>query len=98
MADKHDVFVGNLAFNTTEEQLRDIFSYVGPIKNIRILQDKETGRPKGYAFIEYHDANTALAAIRRLDQTELHSRKLKVSFPNNSNLKELAKQIGQVPF
>jgi hypothetical protein len=37
------VFVGNLTFNTTEEQLREIFSYVGPVKNVRILADKDTG-------------------------------------------------------
>ena len=95
-AEKNDVFVGNVTFNTTEEQLREIFSFVGPIKNIRILQDKDTGRPKGFAFIEYLDANTALAAIRKLDQTELNGRKLRVSYSNNSNLKELARQIGQV--
>ena len=96
MSDKNDVFVGNVTFNTTEEQLRDIFSFVGPVKNIRILQDKDTGRPKGFAFIEYFDANTALAAIRRLDQTELNGRKLRVSYSNNSSLRDLARQIGQV--
>ena len=72
MTDKNDVFVGNVTFNTTEEQLHEIFSFIGPIKNIRILVDKDSGRPKGFAFIEYMDANTALAAIRRLDGTELN--------------------------
>jgi RNA recognition motif-containing protein len=43
MAEKHDVFVGNVTFNTTEEQLQEIFSFVGPIKNIRILTDQNTG-------------------------------------------------------
>ena len=95
MSDKNDVFVGNVTFNTTEEQLREIFSFVGPVRNVRILTDKESGRPKGFAFIEYNDANTALAAIRRLDQTELNGRKLRVSYSNNSNLKELARSIGQ---
>lgn len=93
--ERHDVFVGNVTFNTTEEQLIEIFSFVGPVKNIRILQDKESGRPKGFAFIEYNDANTALAAIRRLDGSELNGRKLRVSYSNNSNLRDLAKQIGQ---
>lgn len=94
-SEKNDVFVGNVTFNTTEEQLRDIFGVVGAIKNIRILQDKETGRPKGFAFIEYMDANTALAAIRNLDGTELNGRRLRVSYSNNSNLREMAKLIGQ---
>jgi cleavage stimulation factor subunit 2 len=96
MADKFDVFVGNLTFNTTEEQLREKFSFVGPVKNIRILADKETGKPKGFAFVEYFDANTALSAIRHLDQVEVNSRKLKVGYPAQSNLKEIARQIGQI--
>ena len=96
MAEKHDVFVGNVTFNTTEEQLQEIFSFVGPIKNIRILTDQNTGRPKGFAFIEYSDANTALAAIRHLDGHELNNRRLRVSYSNNSNLKEIARSIGQV--
>ncbi len=95
MTEKNDVFVGNVTFNTTEEQLNQIFSHVGPIKNIRILTDRETGRPKGFAFIEYMDANAALAAIRHLNDTELNGRKLRVSYSNNSNLKEMARQIGQ---
>jgi cleavage stimulation factor subunit 2 len=92
--ERHDVFVGNLTFNTTDEQLHEIFSFVGPIKAIRILYDKELGRPKGFAFIEYNDANTALAAIRRLDGTEMNGRKLKVSYSNNSNLRDVARSIG----
>jgi cleavage stimulation factor subunit 2 len=82
-AEKHDVFVGNVTANTTEEQLREIFQFVGPVKNIRILIDKDTGRPKGFAFIEYADANSALAAIRHLDGHELNQRQLKVSYSNN---------------
>jgi len=96
MADKFDVFVGNLTFNTTEEQLREKFSFVGPVKNIRILVDKESGKPKGFAFIEYFDANTALSAITHLDQVEVNSRKLKVGYPAQSNLKEIARQNGLV--
>ena len=96
MASDNQVFVGNLTFNTTEEQLREIFQFAGPVKNIRILTDKETGKPKGFAFVEYYDSNTALSAIRHLDQTELNARKLKVGFPAQGNLKDVARQIGQV--
>lgn len=66
------------------------------MKNIRILLDKESGKPKGFAFVEYFDTNTALSAIRHLDQTELNSRKIKVGYPAQSNLKDVARQIGQV--
>ena len=96
MAEKNDVFVGNMTFNTTEEQLREKFSFVGPIKSIRILIDKDTGKAKGFAFVEYFDTNSALSAIRHLDQTELNGRKIKVGYPAQSNLKDIARQIGQV--
>jgi cleavage stimulation factor subunit 2 len=58
-----------------------VFFVVGPVKNIRILTDKDTGKPKGFAFVEYFDTNTALSAIRHLDQSELNSRKIKVGYP-----------------
>ena len=64
----HDVFIGNLSSQTTEEQLRDVFQVVGAIKTIRLLVDKDTGRLKGYAFVEYTNADSVNAAIRLLDK------------------------------
>jgi RNA recognition motif-containing protein len=52
---RHDIFVGNLAFNTTEEQLHQAFSEIGRVLNVRLVTDIETGKPKGFAFIEYQD-------------------------------------------
>ncbi len=52
------------------------------MKNVRILADKETGKSKGYAFVEFYDANAALSAIRSLDGAEVNGRKIKVSFPS----------------
>lgn len=46
---KHDIFVGNLAFNTTEEQLHQAFSEIGKVLNVRMVMDNETGRPRGFA-------------------------------------------------
>ena len=46
---KHDIFVGNLAFNTTEEQLHQAFSEIGRVLNVRMVMDNETGRPRGFA-------------------------------------------------
>lgn len=91
---KHDCFVGNLSYNTTEDNLREVFKRVGEVIGIRICTDRETGRPKGYAFIEYADAATALSAIRNLDGTDFHGRKLRVSYSNNSSLKEVAREMG----
>ncbi|CAM9130263.1 unnamed protein product [Ectocarpus fasciculatus] len=73
---KHNVFVGNLTFHTTEDQLRDTFNTVGPTSGIRIVTDKDTGRPKGYAFVSYDDPALALSAIRNLNGFELNTRKV----------------------
>jgi RNA recognition motif-containing protein len=64
----NDVFVGQLGPTTTEEQLRETFSVVGNIKNIRLIVDKDTGRLKGYAFVEYTNVDSVNAAIRLLDK------------------------------
>jgi RNA recognition motif-containing protein len=79
MSAANDVFIGNLASNTTEEQLRDCFSVVGQISSVRLLVDKDTGRLKGFAFVEYASADSVNAAIRHLDKTELNGRIIKVS-------------------
>ena len=75
--------------------LMDIFSTVGPVLNIRTVTDRETGKSRGYCFIEYETAHYALSAIRNLDGYEMMNRKLKVSYSNNSSLREMAHQTGQ---
>lgn len=61
------VFVGNIPYGTTEENLMAIFSEVGRVLHIRMALNTDTGRPKGYAFIEYEDPAAALSAIRNLN-------------------------------
>lgn len=93
---KHDVFIGNLTYNCTEDQLNQMFSTVGKINEIRMVMDRNTNKPKGYAFVEYDDAQTALSAIRNLDGAELNNRKLRVSYTANGGIKELAMKTGQL--
>ena len=75
-AEKLDVFVGNLSYTTSEVQLREIFSPVGTVVGVRIVTDRDTGRPKGYAFVEFLDTATALSAIRNIDGYDLNGRKV----------------------
>ncbi|CAL5225319.1 g8121 [Coccomyxa viridis] len=76
-------FVANLPFGVTEEQLREVFQDVGPVKSIRIVTDRDTGKQKGFAFLEFFDTQTAESAIRNLNEHDLNGRKLKVHFAAN---------------
>ncbi|CBY42167.1 unnamed protein product, partial [Oikopleura dioica] len=72
------VFVGNIPYEATEEQIRDIFNEVGVVLSFRLVYDRETGKPKGYGFCEYKDTDTAMSAMRNLNTRELHGRNLRV--------------------
>ncbi|KAJ8102156.1 hypothetical protein POJ06DRAFT_248935 [Lipomyces tetrasporus] len=80
------VFVGNIPYDQSEEQIMDVFQSVGPVANFRFVFDKETGRPKGYGFVEYHDAETAASAVRNLNNYELSNRALRVDFSHESSI------------
>ncbi|TKX21727.1 hypothetical protein C1H76_6223 [Elsinoe australis] len=79
------VFVGNIPYGVSEEQIIDIFSRVGSVNNFRLVHDKETGRPKGFGFLEYADPDTAAAAVRNLNDHEIMGRKLRVDWSNDSS-------------
>ncbi|OEU12414.1 RRM_1-domain-containing protein, partial [Fragilariopsis cylindrus CCMP1102] len=91
---KHDIFVGNLAFNTTEEQLHTNFSEIGRVIKVRMVTDVETGKPRGFAFVEFEDPQAALSAIRNMNEYELNGRRLRVNFSNSSHLEALAGKLG----
>ncbi|GAM85603.1 hypothetical protein ANO11243_036100 [Dothideomycetidae sp. 11243] len=79
------VFVGNIPYGVSEEQIIDIFSRVGTVNNFRLVHDKETGRPKGFGFLEYTDTDTAAAAVRNLNDHDIMGRKLRVDWSNDSS-------------
>eukprot|EP00978_Attheya_sp_CCMP212_P038670 scaffold193898_cov31-Attheya_sp.AAC.1 len=91
---KHDIFVGNLAFTTTEEQLHQAFSEVGRLVKVRMVSDIETGKPRGFAFVEFEDPQAALSAIRNMNDYELNGRRIRVNFSNSSHLETLAGKLG----
>ncbi|KMS95428.1 hypothetical protein BVRB_008360 isoform A [Beta vulgaris subsp. vulgaris] len=77
------VFVGNIPYDATEEQLIQICEEVGPVVSFRLVIDRETGKPKGYGFCEYKDEETALSARRNLQGYEINGRQLRVDFAEN---------------
>ncbi|KAJ3312993.1 hypothetical protein HDV04_002475 [Boothiomyces sp. JEL0838] len=79
------VFVGNIPYDMTETQLSEIFSEVGQVLDMRFVFDKETGRPKGFGFCTFQDAETAASAIRNLNKYAINGRELKVAYADKDN-------------
>ncbi|OAA53309.1 nf-x1 finger transcription factor [Niveomyces insectorum RCEF 264] len=79
------VFVGNIPYGLSEEQISDIFSSAGRVVNFRLVYDREHGKPKGFGFAEYPDADSAASAVRNLNDYEIMGRKLRVDFSNENS-------------
>jgi RNA recognition motif-containing protein len=73
------IFIGNLSFETTEEELRGVLTDVDPGVRVRLGTDRVTGRPRGFAFAQFTDPARAADAIRRFDAFELRGRRLRVN-------------------
>ena len=74
-----NIFVGNLAFSTTDHDLRQLFEQYGAVDKINIITDRDTGRSKGFGFVEMPDSAAAKAAIQGLNGKELDGRALTVN-------------------
>jgi RNA recognition motif-containing protein len=71
------IYVGNLPFNATEDDIRALFAQYGAVQSVNLITDRETGQPRGFAFVEMDEgANDAIAA---LDQKDYGGRNLKVN-------------------
>ena len=73
------LYVGNLAYAVTDQDLRDLFSQSGAVDSAVVISDKFSGQSKGFGFVEMADASAADAAIQSLDGTEFKGRNLKVN-------------------
>ncbi len=73
------LFVGNLSFNTTEEALRDAFSAFGEIVDLKLVLDRDTGRSRGFAFVELATNEAANAAIEKMNGAMVDGRPLRVN-------------------
>lgn len=74
-----NIFVGNMAFSVTEQDLRELFAPYGVVDRINLIIDRETGRPRGFGFVEMADDKAAQAAITGLNGKELAGRALNVN-------------------
>jgi len=73
------LYVGNLPYNTSEEDLRTLFSQHGTVESVAVITDRETGRSKGFGFVEFADDNEARNAISGLSGQEFGGRALTVN-------------------
>ena len=74
-----NIFVGNLAFTTTDQELRACFEAYGTVDTVRIMTDRDTGRARGFGFVEMPNAIEARVAIAELNGTSLGGRTLTVN-------------------
>jgi RNA recognition motif-containing protein len=77
-----NLFVGNLNYRTTDETLFEAFGAIGNVESAKVITDRETGRSRGFGFVEMATEAEAQAAIEQLDNTELDGRAIRVSPAN----------------
>ena len=73
------LYVGNLSFDSTEDDLRELFGRHGTVDSVAVITDRETGRPRGFAFVEMSESSAAQDAIRALDGNDFAGRNIKVN-------------------
>lgn len=86
-----NLYVGNLSFQTKEEDLRSLFSQYGEVTSVKIISDQATGRSKGFAFVEMGSKEAGIDAIRNLNDKEVGGRNIKV---NEARKKEDNRSFG----
>ena len=73
------LYIGNIPFTATEDELRGLFERHGSVDSVNVITDRETGRPRGFAFVEMSEASSADDAIRALDGSDLGGRSIRVN-------------------
>ncbi|MBW1715800.1 MAG: RNA-binding protein [Deltaproteobacteria bacterium] len=74
-----NIYVGNLPYNVTEEELREAFSEFGEVSSVNVIMDKYSGQSKGFGFVEMEKSSEAEEAIKALNESSLKGRNIKVN-------------------
>ena len=74
-----DIYVGNLPYSVTNNELQDMFAEFGTVESARVISDRETGRAKGFGFVEMRDSAEANKAIEALNGMDMNGRALRVN-------------------
>jgi RNA recognition motif-containing protein len=78
------LFVGGLSFSTSSERLREVFAGFGTVESVTVATDRDTGRSRGFGFVEMASAGEANAAIARLNGTDLDGRQIRVEMSSST--------------
>jgi RNA recognition motif-containing protein len=73
------LFVGSLPYSTNDEELRELFAEVGTVESATVIMERETGRSKGFGFVEMSSAEEAQKAVKELDGREMNGRRIVVN-------------------
>lgn len=79
MAQPQNLFIGSLAYATTDDGLKEFFEQVGPVTRARVVTDRDTGRSRGFGFVEYENQDDNQKAIDQLNGKELDGRTISVT-------------------
>lgn len=74
-----NIFVGNLSYQTTESELEALFGAYGAVERVTVVRDRDTGQPRGFAFVEMTNANEAANAMQAMNGREMNGRTLNVN-------------------
>ena len=82
-----NIYIGNLPYQTSEDDLRDLFSAHGEVSSVNIIIDRDSGRSKGFGFVEMPDKAQAESAINAINQSDVNGRSVRVNEarPRNDN-------------
>jgi len=80
------LYVGNLSFDTTSNDLQTLFAQAGTVENVSLIEDRETGRSRGFGFVEMQTKEEGAAAVAKFNGTELGGRALKLTKPNHAKI------------
>ena len=74
-----NLFVGSLSYSVTDDDLKQYFAQIGPVKSAKVITDRESSRSKGFGFVEFENDDDAKTAIEKLHESEMDGRKITVN-------------------
>ena len=89
------LFIGSLSFSTSTERLRELFAETGSVESAAVVMDRDTGRSRGFGFVEMSTAAEADQAVKRFNGHELDGRQLKVELANSSGAGSGSRRSGE---